>query len=76
MKKFADWMYWKGTWWVVLFYLTIVPVLAVFCGTIGDYLALFFASLLLPWRCWMASYEREYKKKHFQENIKNLLTNN
>lgn len=61
-KSFTDWMYWKGTWWVVMFYLVVVPAFAVFGDEIGDSVALFFAVLLFPWYCWMKNYEKNYHK--------------
>lgn len=66
MKNFADWFYWKGTILVSIFYLTIVPAMAVFGHGAWDWIALGFASLLVPWFGWMRHYEKGYKRKYLK----------
>ena len=66
MKNFSDWLYWKGTIIVTIFYLTIVPIMTVFGSGIWDWLALGLCGLLIPWLCWMLHYEKEYKRKYLK----------
>ena len=60
MKKFEEWLYWEGTRYIVMFYLFIVPLFAIFGA---KEIALIFAILLLPWYSWAKKYQEEWNKK-------------
>ena len=56
MKKFEEWLYWEGTRYIVMFYLFIVPLFAIFGA---KEIALIFAILLIPWYSWAKKYQEE-----------------
>lgn len=59
-EKFADWIYWKATRWILLFYfITVIIVSIMKCYSLMIIISIIATSHYI----WMIRYEKNYKKK-------------
>ena len=59
-EKFADWLYWKATRWVMILLLVVVAILSVKKWIIGFIIVEIIAIIYFVW---MIKYEKKYKKR-------------
>ena len=59
-EKFADWLYWEGTRWIMIFLLAVVAILSVKKCIIGFIITEIIAIIYV---IWMIKYEKKYQKK-------------
>lgn len=58
-EKFVDWLYWKGTRWVMILLLIIVAILSVKKWIIGFIIT---EIITIAYFIWMIKYQKKYKK--------------
>lgn len=59
-ERFADWLYWKGTKWVMILLLVVVAILSVKEWIVGFVIAEVVAIIYVAW---MIKYEKNYQKR-------------
>lgn len=59
-ERFADWLYWKGTRWVMILLLVVVAILSIKKWIVGFIIAEVVAIIYVAW---MIKYEKNYQKR-------------
>ena len=59
-ERFADWLYWKGTRWVMILLLVVVAILSIKKWIVGFVIAEVVAIIYVAW---MIKYEKNYQKR-------------
>lgn len=59
-ERFADWLYWKGTKWVMIFLLVVVAIFSVKEWIVGFIIT---EIVVIIYIIWMIKYEKNYQKR-------------